>query len=242
MLKVELISATGKSYLLSGYSQGSSPVFSPEGSLRELVANVSRSDMARPGRPGVIPGRRKYSAIETTLDFYLHADDGEQMEQLYEEFRTGWSSSVPSMLRIEADHPVGVCLLDLYRGSEIPAPSVDAKRRTQLLVQIPVVAPLGLARTQSYREEGTVTVTNAGDVLIYPKIIYTGAGGEVTSPSGAKFVLPPVQTLTVVDLDPQQLRLDGVFPEGVAIGKTETWVLPPAVMLEWELLIANPWG
>ena len=242
MLKVELISSTGNAYLLSGYAMGSSPVFSPEGSLRELVANASRTDMARPGRPGVIPGRRKYGAIETTLDFYLHADDGEQMEQLYEEFRTGWSASVPSVLRIEADHPVGVCLLDLYRGAEIPAPSVDAKRRTEVLVQVPVVAPLGLARTQPYRKDGTVTVTNTGDVLIYPKIVYSGAGGEVTSPSGAKFTLPPVPALTVVDLDPQQLRIEGVFPEGVAVGQNQTWRLPEGAQLEWELLIANPWG
>ena len=62
MLRVELISSTGKTYLLTG-TESQSPVLSEEGALVELRGQVSHSDLARPGRPGVIAGRRNYGPI-----------------------------------------------------------------------------------------------------------------------------------------------------------------------------------
>ncbi|STC97514.1 hypothetical protein [Corynebacterium renale] len=48
---------------------------------------------------------------------------------------------------------------------------------------------------------GAVTVTNAGDVPVWPTIMWKGNGGKVTLPSGASFILPATPTARTIDLN-----------------------------------------
>lgn len=244
MLDVYLRTSLGDRFRLTG-TPADSPVLSPYGDLETLRANVSRSDLAVPGGAGVLPGRRRFGAIQTELEFYLQAETGEELAEVYARLRRGWSRATwdnPCMVEIEGDHPLNTLTFDVVVDGALPGVQVDMSRRTQETLKVPVVCRDGLARTDVQTGRGSVTVTNAGDTLIYPRIVYEGAGGRVTSPSGAAFTLPGVSERTTIDLDPSRLRLDGAVSEGVPPGKSGTWELPDGARLEWWLMVADPWA
>lgn len=242
MLKVELTTTTRKTYLLTG-TETQSPVLAPEAALVELIGKAVRTDLAVPARSGVLLGRTRFTELKTSLEFYLHADDGETMEQVYREFRQGWSLEKPCTLAVTADHVEGTFYLDLWLDQPLPGVSVDMRRRTSTVLPVQVVNPTGLFRSETQTGTGLVTVTNWGDGVIYPKIRNIGPGGIVTSPSGATWTLPPsTQAQTTLDLDPRELRQPGVFPEGVEPGDRQSWSLPQGATLEWSVLIADPWA
>lgn len=247
MLEVELYGVNGKQWLLTG-TESTSSVLSPMEALTTLAGTASRSDMALPGRSGVIPGQLRFGALETQLEFYLHADTGEDMEQVYKDFRQAWPlwsprwKVLPATVRVNADHPMGAFMFDLWLSQPIPGVPVDMRRRTSATVVVDVLNPTGLARSTPMSGTGIVTIRNVGDTRVHPKLTYSGDGGEVISPSGARFTLPPVTEQTTVDLDPQKLRLDGAFPEGVEPGEVGTWSLPDEVTATWEIRVADPWA
>lgn len=242
MLKVELMMATGETYLLSG-TEAQSPVLAPEAALVELIGKAVRTDLAVPARSGVLPGRRRFQELKATLEFYLHADTGEQMGQVYRVFRQGWSMDEPCTLAVTADHSGGTFYLDLWLDQPISGVSVDMRRRTSTVLPVQVFSPRGLFRSEEFTGQGLVTVTNWGDTVTYPKIRNIGPGGIVTSPSGATWTLPQSTAAeTTLDLDPMELRQPGVFPEGVEPGDTQTWSLPQGATLVWSIFIADPWA
>lgn len=247
MLEVTLSGVNGRQWLLTG-SESTSEVLAPMEALAGLVGTSSRSDLSVPGRSGVLPGRPRYGAIETQVEFYLHANDGEEMERVYREFRQAWNlwdvpvTPPPTRVKINADHPLGPFWLDLWLSQPLAGVPVDMRRRTSATVVVDVLNPTGLARSNPITETGTVEVINSGDSVIYPRIEYSGSGGEVISPSGAAFRLPAVDDFMVVDLDPRRLRLDGAFPEGVEPKQSGTWTVPEGATLSWEVLVADPWA
>ena len=235
MLNVELTMATGQTYVLTG-SPLTEPVLVPEGNLRELRGVASRSDLSRPGRPGVLPGKRRFGAIEQEITFYLRAENGDEMERVYRDFRRGWDGVCT--FKVEADHPQGAFFLDVTAGV-LPGVDVDARRRTQMNLSVTVFNATGLFRS-SVRTASTVA--NVGDATVHPLIVNNGLGGTVRGPSDASWSLPASSVAPLVDLAPEKLMIDGAFPEGVEPGKTGTWSLPDGAHLVWELLVANPWG
>lgn len=241
MLKVVLNSASGQSYVLTEV-QGRSPVLAPEDALRDLVGKSERVDMPVPGRSGVIPGRTRFGAIQAEVPFFLSADSGAELERVHREFRQGWSRSVPSTFVVEADRGDGPWMLPVVLDGVLPGAGVDVRARTSMTLQVPVVSPVGLFCSPVRTGTGSVTVTNHGDVVVYPKIVNSGSGGRVVSPSGAEFTLPPASEAPTIDLDPRQLKTLGVFPEGVEPGRTGVWVLPEGASLRWRIYVADPWA
>lgn len=247
MLEVTLSGVNGRQWDLTG-TPSTSQVLAPMSALTGLVGVASRMDMPRPGRAGVAPGDLQFGALETQVDFYLHADDGEEMERLYVEFRQSWrlwskiKRPPPTVIKAQADHPLGPFFLDLWLSQPLPGVPVDMRRRTSTTVTANVFNPTGLARSMPISGTGEVTLLNSGDEVVYPQLTYKGAGGVVTSPSGATFTLPPSDERTTINLDPQHLHLDGAFPEGVPPGESGTWVLPEGVTASWEIRVADPWA
>lgn len=243
MLNVTLTLATGKQYDLTGHTT-SSPVLSPEAALVPLVGEAVRTDLAVPAGHGVLPGRRRYGAIQAEIPFYLHANNGEEMAVIYKEFRAGWHlyddpRAIPCQLSADADRPGGPYTLDLYLDRHIPGPTVDMRHRTSTELTLAVFGPTGLYRSATATGTGTVTIDNGGDGEIYPRI-KTPGGGTVTAPSGATFTLPDEPI--IINTHPQTLRTPGILPESVAPGGSATWELSPGVELQWELLVGDPWA
>lgn len=244
MLNVVLITALGDKWRLSGTDRDSE-VLSPYGALVELRANASRSDLPVPGGAGVLPGVRRFGPISTELEFYLKARDGEDLEDVHRRLRQGWAAATPDnpcVIIIESDNPLSPLTFELVVDGVLPGVAVDMRRRSAETLTVPVVCFDGVAKSSVMTGKETVTVTNYGDVSVWPKIRYEGAGGVVTNPSGAKFTLPRATEETIIDLDPRVLRLEGAFPESVPPGATGVWVLPAGAQLEWTLGVADPWS
>ncbi|AKN77517.1 hypothetical protein HO100_11405 [Corynebacterium ulcerans] len=241
MLKVTLISVTGRSYELTGV-QGSSPVLAPEDALRGLVCKTDRSDISWPGRAGVVPGRLRLGSLQAEIPFFLSADSGTEMEEIYREFRQGWSLHQPSVFVIDADRPGGPWFFPVVLDRPLPGTGVNPRARTSMTLSVPVFCKQGVATSGVMTGEDNVTVTNFGDVIVYPKITNSGQGGQAVGPSGAAFRIPPASQAPLIDLDPGKLRIDGIFPEGVMPGKTGTWKLPPGCTLEWVIGVVDPWA
>lgn len=244
MLNVVLITALGDEWRLSGTDR-ESEVLAPYGMLETLKPEVTRSDLQVPGGAGVLPGARRFGPISTVLEFYLKAREGENLEDTYRRLRQGWAAATwsnPCVISIESDNPLSPLTFELVVDGVLPGVSVDMRRRSAATLSVPVLCADGVAKTSVMTGTGSVTVTNHGDVSVWPKIRYQGAGGVVTNPSGAKFTLPRAAEETIIDLNPRVLRLDGAFPENVPPGDTGVWVLPAGAQLEWTLGVADPWS
>lgn len=237
MFEVSLTSLRGDKWLLTG-SDLSSPVVSPAGALRELFGRPTHADVLVPGRHGAIPGRAQYPPIMQDIEFYLNDMRGTvDLVDVYNRFRRGW----PAVFEVVTDHPLGKLFLPVEsRG--IPGTAVDPSKVDSIVLPVTVFNKDGLFRTVVQSGEGAVTVTNLGVETVYPRVSYSGAGGEVVSPSGAVFTLPASDDDVVVDLDPRRLRLPGVFPEGVPPGESGQWLLPAGASLLWHLWVADPWA
>ena len=244
MLNVVLITALGDEWRLSGTDQ-ESEVLAPYGMLETLKPEVTRSDLQVPGGAGVLPGARRFGPISTVLEFYLKAREGEDLEDTHRRLRQGWAAATwsnPCVIRIESDNPLSPLTFELVVDGVLPGVSVDMRRRSAATLSVPVLCADGVAKSSVMTGKGNVTVTNHGDVNVWPKIRYQGAGGVVTNPSGAKFTLPRAAEETIIDLNPRVLRLDGAFPENVPPGGTGVWVMPAGAQLEWTLGVADPWS
>lgn len=124
-------------------------------------------------------------------------------------------------------------------------------------VKIPLVADLGMWVTGPLTGTGTVTVTNNGDFLTWPRIRWMGAP-TIRLPSGVNVQLPNAASERILSLNPEtshevthpggtvdsdlsditaQLTLGESVPEG----RTRTYVLSDGATLEWTLAYLNPW-
>lgn len=249
MLEVTLHTATGKKHLLTG-TETESSVLAPEEAFATLVAEAVRSDQAVPSRSGVLAGHTRFGAIEREIDFYLHADTGEEMEQVYREFRQGlnlWDlKRVPrpkaAVLELVTDHPAGPLYLDVWLSRPLAGTTVDMRTRTSTTITAALFNRSGLFRTAPTKGTGSVRVHNLGDEIIYPRLEGTASGGTVTVPSGARFDWPDTGRPVSISLDPQELRLPGAFPEGVPPGGTGTYRVPAGVTVSYSTLYADPWA
>lgn len=237
MFEVSLTAANGDVWVLTD-SDVESAVTAPAGALRELVGRASYADVSVPGRSGVIPGRARFEPISQEVEFYLsNQGDTVAMEEVYASFRRAW----PAVITVDTGHPLGSLMLPVENRG-MPGTVVDPSKVDAVTVPVTVFNKDGLFRSMVQHGANSVTVTNAGVELVYPKIVYSGAGGEVVTPSGARFTLPDDSSETVIDLDPRNLRLPGAFPEGVIPGDTGVWSLPAGATLQWQLWIADPWA
>lgn len=249
MLEVTLTTVTGKRFLLTG-AETESAVLAPEAAFETLVAEGSRSDQVVPSRAGALAGRTRWGVIEREIEFYLHADTGEEMEQVYRDFRQGFKiwdpfrvpPPKPAVLELVTDHPHGTLYLDVWLSRPLPGVSVDMRKRTSTTITAALFNQKGLFRTAPIKATGVVKVHNPGDEIIYPRLEGPGTGGQVIVPSGATFPWPSTGSPVAADLDPQALRLPGAFPEGVPPGRSGTYSVPPGVTVSYSALYADPWA
>lgn len=249
MLEVTMKTPNGKNYLLTG-AETESPVLAPLAALETLVGQATRSDQVVPSRAGVLAGRTRWGALEQEIEFYIHADTGEEMNQIYTDFRQGlkvWAPErpvppKPAVLEILTDHPMAPLHIDVWLARPLPGTTVDMSTRTSHTITAALFNPVSLFRTRPRRVTGTATVNNLGDAIIYPRLEGKAAGGTVRFPSGAVWQWPSRGGPLSVNLDPRELKTPGAFPEGVPPGRKGTYQVPAGVEVVYELLYADAWA
>ncbi|QPK78260.1 hypothetical protein G7Y31_06630 [Corynebacterium lizhenjunii] len=145
----------------------------------------------------------------------------------------------------------GAYHLKVRLRAPLPAPSVVPDLGTRLVVGL--VADGGVWESFVSAPGPVVTVTNPGDVPIWPVVVWNGAGGAVTLPSGVQFRLPAVTQEYRLPLD----RLAGgralptsgdgapvvvdMVGECVPVDQTRTYRLPSGARLEYTIGVFDPW-
>ncbi|WP_306592881.1 hypothetical protein [Corynebacterium striatum] len=191
-----------------------------------------------------------------SLMLYLRGGEGKTVGEVWGELRQGFSRTRHGVLSVETQSQVLRALVRL--SGPIPAPKDDPSSESVMKdVQIPLVADTCGWWTDLQYASNDVTVTNWGDLTVWPQIAWDGPGGEVILPSGAKFTLPAVSGKRTLSLDHGQAGLitdehgavdyalrksmRGVLPEGVPAGETRQYKVPSGARLEWRIGVLSPW-
>lgn len=138
--------------------------------------------------------------------------------------------------------------LPVRLSAPLPAPSTVPSAGTAL--DVALIADGGVWLSTG-KGTGAVTVTNWGDVPVWPTIVFSGVG-KVTLPSGTTIPLPSVTGEHVLDLSRGRagtavnvvsgslVPVDAVA-EMVPVGATRTFRTEGPVRLEWKIGVFDPW-
>lgn len=228
-----------------------------EDSFEELMGLRADTAVTAAGVPGQRVTESQFTPIGFTLACTVVGRVDRPADLVWADFRADWVATT--------SHTPGVLLLDNDGGSllripvrlngRLPGPPRNPSELEVLSVMVPVVGDGG-RWLQRLTDTGSVTVTNVGVGVVWPEIVWQGAGGAVTLPSGAALTLPPVAeerrlllspweshaVLTPAgDLDPALHSTLDVVGEGVPEGTSRTYAVPVGARLEWDLGFLDPW-
>lgn len=163
-------------------------------------------------------------------------------------WRRAWSTTRRGTLRITPLNDLPKTL-SVTLANALPSPVVRPKPGER--IDVSVISFQGAWQT-AFSATGNVTVTNDGDVPIWPKIAWSGAGGTVTLPSGATFSLPSVSGEYEISLrrgddgkatkngEVTDINVDSLA-ESVPVGQTRLFKLPAGAHLNWSVGVFDPW-
>ena len=152
----------------------------------------------------------------------------------------------------------GTLILDSGRRFELPVrlsealpvpghvPAVGSR------LEVSMVADGGVWLSRA-SGKGAVTVTNHGDVPVWPEIVWEGSKQSVVLPSGAGFPLPKVSGAYRLPLDRRAsgkatseatgkvVKTDAVG-ELVPVGATRRYTVTSGARVEWAVGVFDPWS
>lgn len=113
----------------------------------------------------------------------------------------------------------------------------------------------GLWSRSHQSDKKSVTVTNLGDVPVWPTVEWEGSGGVVMLPSGATLDLPAVDRPHFLPLarhkagkvtsdrgfEPEITKKIGAVGEQVPVGESRKFSLPGGAKLHWREGVLDPW-
>ena len=226
------------------------------GGVDGLVGDGDDVTIARVGDVGQSLDSFQPKPMTGTLTVFVRGDDAADVDAVWAGFRSGFSRTRQGTLVVES--PSQALSAGVRLSGPIPAPDEDPTSGELVRdVQVPLVADRCGWWTDWLSESGTVTVTNWGDLTVWPQIRWGGAAGTVYLPSGARFPLPKASGERVVSLSMAQAgfitlkdgtpdfelrkQMSGAYPEGVPAGQTRTYRLPTGAALEWQIGVLDPW-
>lgn len=235
-------------------------VFLAEGGLGSVWGKRAENPIQVVGRDGQ---RRAHvgrlQGLSTSLEVVVTEGAGRSVGEVWAEWLRSWPLGQPGTLIVSSDTGLGelstpVRLSDDAGVSSFPYQPDEIGYFT---VSMPVVMDAGCWFFAA-SGVGTVEITNSGDAVCVPRLVWSGSGGVVVAPSGATFVLPPVVEERVLTVDPAESYLvtdtagvvdgdlwrrvrGGVRGGPVPPGGTAVWQLPTGARLEWRIGVVNPW-
>lgn len=227
------------------------------GGFSGLTGQLSAHVVSSIGEPGQRVESYQIPPAEGYLDVFARADGGKSAAEVWVKLRQDFTWRAPfGTLVVES--PLGLASAVVRLHGELPPPETDELAAEVKQLRIPLSNDSGVWWLETQQSVGTVTVSNFGDVTIWPEIVWDGAGGVVKLPSGATFNLPAVRGEHLISLHPQRTRcvldaqgqfadalhkqLQGVIlPEGVPVGVTGVFTVPHGAKLQWKVGVLDPW-
>ncbi|MDO5534167.1 MAG: hypothetical protein Q4F65_05910 [Propionibacteriaceae bacterium] len=227
--------------------------------LEGMVGEVDDEALSAHGVPGQVVDHQQVGPMTGSLAVAIYPTATESVAEVVSGWRSDWSRLVGREGLLELDSPtMGVLSTPVRLAASLPPVDDDPYGETSIEeAEAELVADGGVWSGPPQSGTGSVTVTNTGDVRVWPRIGWQAAG-PVVLPSGASFLLPAVPAPRVLDLDPgeslevtdaagvldravwEQVR-GAVLPEGVPPGKSRTYILPAGASLRWRLGYLDPW-
>lgn len=220
------------------------------GGLKELAGRFTVDSLKTPGVAGELDLGMSVEPITGSLPVIVRAD-------VREDFISDWAVGVGAAAGVLVVEGGRISPLELpVRLAAVPAPpDVQGVDYFELDLSIRASGGVWLRHHQGVNN---VTVTNYGDVMVWPEIVWSGRGGGVVLPSGARFTLPavsgerrvslnPYESLTVVlddgrvDRDVTRAVRAAAFSEGVAPHSRADYALPNGAVLHWAVGFLDPW-
>ena len=226
------------------------------GGIDGLVGDGDDVTIARVGDVGQSLDSFQPKPMTGTLTVIVRGDEAADVDAVWAGFRSGFSRTRTGMLVVES--PSQALSAGVRLSGPIPAPDEDPTSGGLVRdVQVPLVADRCGWWTDWLSESGKVTVTNWGDLTVWPQIRWNGSPGTVILPSGAKLALPRATAERVVFLSMAQAgfvtdkegtpdfklrqQLRGAYPEGIPAGEKRTYQVPQGAALEWQIGVLDPW-
>ncbi|MDK7213395.1 hypothetical protein [Corynebacterium pyruviciproducens] len=220
----------------------------PAAALDGFTPTIEDHTVAPLGEPGASPlfAERTIGPMTGTLPIRCATVTA------WHTLRRAFSTWDPGTLKLTIDKTV--YLLRVRLTQPLPFPAATPTPGT--VVPVPLISDRPGAWGAPESGQGTVTVTNWGDIPISPEILWNGPGGTVTLPSGATFILPAVTTPHRLPLarsnsgriigpdgpNPTLTRQAAAAPEIVPRGTTRKYTLPTGARAYWEVAVFDPFG
>lgn len=219
-------------------------------SISGLVGEFQDSPVQSVGAPGSRVDFRDRVVAPMTGSFTLVVLGGEQWVRV----RRAFSSRQYGQLILQTEW--NRFSLPVRLAQSLPTPGGAPKRGSTINVSLVSDGEYGgVWSSEHASSDNSVTVTNLGDVPIWPEIIWEGAGGQVTLPSGAAFTLPRVSGRHVLSLarhnsgrvvnnsgfSRELTKKIGAVGEQVPVGETRQYKIPTGAQLHWREGVLDPW-
>ena len=234
--------------LFEGLSGRTSGPFIEQGTLTGFVGVFEDTDVQVPGVPGAfVDGRdRVVQPLTGSFAVVVHSLDE------WQKVRRGFSTSRVGELVLT--HGTREYRLPV-RLAEVPQSPGDVPRSGSR-VEVQLRGDGGVWLETRSATTASVTLRNDGDVPVSPTVVWSGAGGVVTLPSGARFTLPAVTGEHRLSLAPENSGRVltpagkhnpalsdqvGAVGERVPVRASRRFAVPEGARLEWELGRFDPW-
>lgn len=167
-------------------------------------------------------------------------------QQQWQHVRRDFSTREPGTLILDNG---GRLELPCRLATSLPTPGRVPNVGARLEVSMIADGGVWLSRASATNK---VSVTNHGDVPVWPDIVWNGANCNLTLPSGAAFTLPTVSTPHRLSLARRAsgravnestggvISTDAVG-EMVPVGATRDYSLSGDARLEWSVGVLDPW-
>ncbi|CAB0998278.1 hypothetical protein FRC0497_01453 [Corynebacterium diphtheriae] len=227
------------------------------GGFSGLVGQLSVSAVRSIGESGQRVESYQVPPADGYLDVFARADGGLTATDAWVALRQDFKRRAPFGTLVVGS-PLGLASARVRLSGELPPPDVDDVMAAEKPLRVPLSNDDGVWWLEAQSFPDTVTVTNFGDVTVWPEIVWNGAGGVVKLPSGASFNLPAVKNKHLISLHPKRTRkvLDAaggfdddvykqlrgvILPEGVATGGSGVFTVPTGAELRWKVGVLDPW-
>lgn len=229
-------------------SDPASDVFIEAGTLEGFVGQWEDSGVQAIGVPGQVVNIRDRVTQPMEGGFTLVVWDPE----IWPKVREAFSSRYEGQLVLKG--PVRELYLPVRLAESLPSPDTHPERGSRIEVRL--IADGGVWLDPVADPGPRVVVSNAGDVPVWLRIDWEGAGGQVTMPSGAQVVLPRVTGVHTLMLDRRHAgevylpdgsysntlsRQIGAVAEMVPVGGEAEVVIPAGAQVSYSQGVYDPW-
>lgn len=238
---LKYVSPTGNEYEFLRGSDGDP--FVEFDTLTGFVGLFEDTPVQSVGMPGALVNFQDRVIQQMTGAFTLVVFSREQWEQVRRDF----SSREYGTLILDND---GLFELPVRLAESLPAPGHVPSVGSRLEVSMVADTGVWLSRASA---TNSVSVTNWGDVPVWPEIVWKGNNQSVVLPSGVGFPLPSVSGEYRLPLDRRAsgkavgestgkaIQTDAIG-EMVPVGATRQFTVTSDARVEWSVGVLDPWN